>query len=163
MTLPVYHMALRILSDHSAKDHLKGRFIVQRATKGTSVTNAFGPPDVFSNSWINFAFVVRQRCHCKAWCHNSGRKRCNIVWAGIFWRYVSTVSCSLFRANSQCPHFQGIPYAEPPLGKLRLQPPVRKFSLDVPTLDASEFGVPCLQAPAVSACQSVIILLLHCP
>ena len=39
----------------------------------------------------------------------------------------------------------GIPFAEPPLGNLRLQPPVLKTQLDVSTFDASNFGPGCLQ------------------
>ncbi|KAF9545226.1 esterase 1 [Agrocybe pediades] len=46
--------------------------------------------------------------------------------------------------------FGGIPYAEPPLGNLRLRPPVLKTTLDVDTLDASNFGKGCLQ-PTTSA------------
>lgn len=38
----------------------------------------------------------------------------------------------------------GIPYAEPPLGDLRLRPPVPK-ALDVPSFDASDFGLMCYQ------------------
>ncbi|KIK65979.1 hypothetical protein GYMLUDRAFT_158288 [Collybiopsis luxurians FD-317 M1] len=41
--------------------------------------------------------------------------------------------------------FGGIPYAEPPLGELRLQPTVLKTSLDVNEFDASNFGASCLQ------------------
>jgi len=39
----------------------------------------------------------------------------------------------------------GIPYAEPPLGGLRLKPPVLKTDVDVETFDASNFGAVCLQ------------------
>jgi hypothetical protein len=39
----------------------------------------------------------------------------------------------------------GIPYAEPPLGDLRLKPPVAKNHLNSTTFDASEFGPGCLQ------------------
>ncbi|KAJ6625127.1 esterase 1 [Mycena sp. CBHHK59/15] len=41
--------------------------------------------------------------------------------------------------------FGGIPFAEPPLGSLRLRPPVLKRSLDSSTLNATEFGLACLQ------------------
>ncbi|KJA23957.1 hypothetical protein HYPSUDRAFT_1079387 [Hypholoma sublateritium FD-334 SS-4] len=41
--------------------------------------------------------------------------------------------------------FGGIPFAEPPLGNLRLRPPVLKTELDVKTFDASNFGKGCLQ------------------
>ncbi|KAF4602971.1 hypothetical protein EYR38_003375 [Pleurotus pulmonarius] len=40
--------------------------------------------------------------------------------------------------------YGGIPYAEPPLGDLRLRPPVPK-ALDVPSFDASDFGLMCYQ------------------
>ncbi|KAJ7700482.1 triacylglycerol lipase 3 [Mycena rosella] len=41
--------------------------------------------------------------------------------------------------------FGGIPFAEPPLGHLRLQPPVLKPLPDQGTLDASSYGPACLQ------------------
>ncbi|KAJ8463978.1 hypothetical protein ONZ45_g17398 [Pleurotus djamor] len=41
--------------------------------------------------------------------------------------------------------FGSIPYAEPPLGDLRLARPVRKRSLNVTTFDASNFGPVCFQ------------------
>ncbi|KAJ4485323.1 esterase 1 [Lentinula aciculospora] len=42
--------------------------------------------------------------------------------------------------------FGGIPFAEPPLGSLRLQPPVLKTDLHVTAFDASDFGPSCLQS-----------------
>ncbi|KAF8961457.1 extracellular triacylglycerol lipase precursor [Flammula alnicola] len=42
--------------------------------------------------------------------------------------------------------FGGIPFAEPPLGNLRLRPPVLKTTLGVATFDASNFGKGCLQS-----------------
>ncbi|KAJ7124258.1 extracellular triacylglycerol lipase precursor [Mycena epipterygia] len=41
--------------------------------------------------------------------------------------------------------FGGIPYAEPPLGRLRLKPPVLKTNLKDGTFNASNFGASCLQ------------------
>ncbi|KXN81465.1 Lipase 2 [Leucoagaricus sp. SymC.cos] len=41
--------------------------------------------------------------------------------------------------------FGGIPFAEPPLGNLRLKPPVLKTSPDSATFNASNFGPVCLQ------------------
>lgn len=41
--------------------------------------------------------------------------------------------------------FGGIPYAQPPVGPLRLQPTVYKGSLDTSTFNASNFGPACLQ------------------
>lgn len=46
--------------------------------------------------------------------------------------------------------FGGIPYVEPPLGPLRLRPPVFKPHLDAGVFNASSFGLPCLQ-PGMSA------------
>ncbi|KAK0499005.1 extracellular triacylglycerol lipase precursor [Armillaria luteobubalina] len=42
--------------------------------------------------------------------------------------------------------FGGIPYAEPPLGSLRLRPPVLKSHLNAGPFNASDFGLSCLQA-----------------
>ncbi|KAF8993119.1 extracellular triacylglycerol lipase precursor [Hymenopellis radicata] len=44
--------------------------------------------------------------------------------------------------------FGGIPFAEPPLGELRLKPPVTKFFLNEDVFDASSFGPGCLQPEA---------------
>ncbi|KAF9011689.1 esterase 1 [Cyathus striatus] len=51
--------------------------------------------------------------------------------------------------------FGGIPFAEPPLGALRLKPPVLKTQLSgVKTFDASNFGLGCLQAGVPAAAVS---------
>jgi len=47
----------------------------------------------------------------------------------------------------------GIPYAEPPLGELRLKPPVLKKRIDSETFDASNFGAACLQP----VCNSIVL------
>jgi len=52
----------------------------------------------------------------------------------------------------------GIPFAEPPLGNLRLKPPVLKPHLDVETFDASNFGKGCLQPVSFSSFNSALQL-----
>ncbi|KAK7007697.1 carboxylic ester hydrolase [Favolaschia claudopus] len=47
--------------------------------------------------------------------------------------------------------FAGIPYAEPPLGNLRLRPPVLKASIKSRTFKATDFGPACLQTVRQSA------------
>ena len=39
----------------------------------------------------------------------------------------------------------GIPFAQPPLGNLRLRPPVLQTRLDVSIFNATSFGPGCLQ------------------
>ncbi|KXN91359.1 Lipase 1 [Leucoagaricus sp. SymC.cos] len=45
----------------------------------------------------------------------------------------------------QLDFFGGIPFVEPPLGKLRLQSPVLKTHLDINSFNASDYGPGCLQ------------------
>ena len=47
--------------------------------------------------------------------------------------------------------FKGIPYAEPPIGKLRWQPPVPKTAWAPATLNATAFGTVCIQGSHVDA------------
>ncbi|KAJ7652949.1 extracellular triacylglycerol lipase precursor [Mycena rosella] len=43
--------------------------------------------------------------------------------------------------------YGGIPYAEPPVGRLLFKAPVLKRALNVPTFNATTYGIPCLQDP----------------
>ncbi|KAK7041842.1 hypothetical protein VNI00_009131 [Paramarasmius palmivorus] len=58
--------------------------------------------------------------------------------------YTLTVG-GLFTSKQE--FFGGIPYAEPPLGDLRLKPTVLKTSLGGDTFNASQYGPSCLQPP----------------
>ncbi|KAK0460618.1 extracellular triacylglycerol lipase precursor [Desarmillaria tabescens] len=49
-------------------------------------------------------------------------------------------------AGLQQDFFGGIPFAEPPVGALRLQRPVLKTDIDTDEFDAQNFGLPCLQS-----------------
>ncbi|KAI3619517.1 extracellular triacylglycerol lipase precursor [Moniliophthora roreri] len=60
--------------------------------------------------------------------------------------------------------FGGIPYAEPPLGNLRFQPPILKPALDAPTFNATNFGPQCLQLPAnVTSSEDCLTVNVHRP
>ncbi|KAF4608114.1 hypothetical protein EYR40_000458 [Pleurotus pulmonarius] len=58
--------------------------------------------------------------------------------------------------------FGGIPFAEPPVGKLRLKNPVLKTRLDIPTFDASNYGPACLQPVSGFLDPSVPVLSEDC-
>jgi acetylcholinesterase len=55
--------------------------------------------------------------------------------------------------------FAGIPFAEPPVGALRLRPPVLKTRLNVPTFNATNYGASCIQIVRASAVSSAVHLL----
>ncbi|KAF5320200.1 hypothetical protein D9758_017884 [Tetrapyrgos nigripes] len=58
-----------------------------------------------------------------------------------------------------------IPFAEPPLGKLCLKPPVLKTNLDAETFDASNFGLACFQqgVPAQSMSEDCLTINIFRP
>jgi len=54
----------------------------------------------------------------------------------------------------------GIPFARPPLGPLRLQPPVLQTKLNSATFDATNFGKACLQPVGLFPVIDIILLTL---
>ncbi|KAJ6457783.1 esterase 1 [Mycena vitilis] len=82
-----------------------------------------------------------------------------LVLLGVFWSAVRFVSVhadptiqlgNTTLVGRSIPTFQqeffgGIPFAEPPLGSLRLSPPVLKSSLDSDIFNATNYGPACLQ------------------
>ncbi|KAL0580035.1 hypothetical protein V5O48_001969 [Marasmius crinis-equi] len=59
--------------------------------------------------------------------------------------------------------FGGIPYAEPPIGNLRLRQPVLKPALDVPTFNATQFGPACLQSTNLTSSEDCLTINIHRP
>lgn len=61
--------------------------------------------------------------------------------------------------------FGGIPFAEPPVGKLRFHSPVPKPRLGVPTFNATDFGKLCLQPnqPAERQSEDCLSINIHRP
>jgi acetylcholinesterase len=64
---------------------------------------------------------------------------------GLGLEFFGGIVCLLLCFTNVAQVYVGIPFAEPPLGKLRLKPTVLKTRLDVETFDASSFGKGCLQ------------------
>ncbi|PBK90722.1 alpha/beta-hydrolase [Armillaria gallica] len=76
---------------------------------------------------------------CVAWVSSSPQvqlPRSTVMGEGHYW-----TRSSFFFLD----FFGGIPYVEPPLGPLRLRPPVFKPHLDAGVFNASSFGLSCLQ------------------
>eukprot|EP00039_Didymoeca_costata_P020713 m.342173 g.342173 ORF g.342173 m.342173 type:complete len:573 (-) comp21069_c0_seq1:92-1810(-) len=55
-----------------------------------------------------------------------------------------TFNCNKLPAATEC---LGIPFAEPPIGKLRWMPPILKEELESDEIDANEYGPSCPQVP----------------
>ena len=60
--------------------------------------------------------------------------------------YFFTYLCSLVHHQHINTAMPGIPYAEPPLGSLRLQPTVLKTHLSSSVFNTTSFGLSCLQS-----------------
>jgi carboxylesterase type B len=67
-----------------------------------------------------------------------------IAWASPQLKFGST-TLSGQPISPAVEFFGGIPFAEPPLGQLRLRPPIFKPRLNVSTFDASDYGTSCPQ------------------
>ncbi|KAF9265956.1 alpha/beta-hydrolase [Marasmius fiardii PR-910] len=59
--------------------------------------------------------------------------------------------------------FGGIPYAEPPVGNLRLREPVLRPNLGVPTFDATHFGPACLQSADPTSSEDCLTVNVYRP
>ncbi|KAF4612908.1 hypothetical protein D9613_010903 [Agrocybe pediades] len=57
----------------------------------------------------------------------------------------TTLVGRVLSAGCEQEFFGGIPFAKPPVGQLRLQPPVPKTTLDVSVFNATNYGKACLQ------------------
>ncbi|KAF9046267.1 Alpha/Beta hydrolase protein [Panaeolus papilionaceus] len=91
-------------------------------------------------SLVHFVYVTASRV--------AGRQTGTLVGASIALDYATLKG--LRNTTTGIIYFQGIPYADPPIGNLRWRAPISPPSKKLGTIDATEFGTACVRASQIT-------------